>query len=97
MWRKPRCNFDFSGQQGQIRDQITQSCKIQAHLLRHVTNLITSTIETKTGDIMANAWPAEKVGAPHCKGTGKLNLKNDTTREFARFSEPEEYGSQSEK
>lgn len=36
---------------------------------------ITSTIETRTADIIANEWPAAKVGGPHCKGYGNLNLK----------------------
>jgi hypothetical protein len=35
----------------------------------------TSTIETRTADIIANEWPAENVGGPHCKGYGNLNLK----------------------
>lgn len=28
----------------------------------------TSTIETITADIIANEWPAENVGGPHCRG-----------------------------
>lgn len=35
---------------------------------------ITSTIDTRTADIIANEWPAENVGAPHCRGYGNLNL-----------------------
>jgi len=34
----------------------------------------TSTIETRTADIMANEWPAENVGGPHWKGYGNMNL-----------------------
>ena len=32
-------------------------------------------IETNTAAIMATEWPASKVGAPHCKGYGNLNLE----------------------
>jgi hypothetical protein len=36
----------------------------------------TSTIETRTADIIANEWPAENVGGPHCRGYGNMNLYN---------------------
>lgn len=41
---------------------------------------------------MANAWPAEKVGGPHCKGYGNMNLTNNRTQEVSYFSEAQEYG-----
>ena len=37
--------------------------------------LLTSTKETNTAAIIPNAWPASKVGAPHCSGYGILILQ----------------------
>ena len=44
----------------------------------------TSTSATKTDAIIAKAWPASKVGAPHCRGYGIMILEEKVIKD--RFS-----------